>query len=297
MLSFLPGPLIGVIAIFLYVFFAFVLAAIFFLVMLVWLITPIPAWRRAIRNFIFKIPSVWSETIRFTMWMTTKTTWEINGLENLSKQQSYLLISNHQGFLDILVMQAVLDRYVPQLRYFMKQGLLWMPLIGQACYIMGYPFMKRYSKQYIKKHPEKGNADMETTRKTCERFAKTPITLINYVEGTRFTPEKARRKQSPYKNLLKPKAGGISFILSAMESQIDTILNVTVIYSQRKKISWTFLQGRMKSVTVYIEPIKVPPELRGNYQQNREFRIYFQNWLNQRWQEKDKLIESQKLSA
>jgi 1-acyl-sn-glycerol-3-phosphate acyltransferase len=124
--------------------------------------------------------------------LTTKTNIIVNGAENLSKKNSYLLISNHQGFLDILILQVTLDRYLPQLRYFIKQRLLWVPILGQACYVLGYPFMKRYSKKQLAKNPENRNKDIETTRKTCERFANTPITLINYVEGTRFTEQKKR---------------------------------------------------------------------------------------------------------
>lgn len=291
MLRFLPGPIVGLIAVILYVFFAVMLAFLFFCVILVWCITPVPTWRRAILRFIFKIPSVWSESIRLTFFLTTKITWDIEGIDNLSKQHSYLLICNHQGLLDILVLQYVLDHHVPQLRYFMKQQLFWIPLVGQACYVMGYPFMKRYNKRYLKKYPEKRNTDMETTRKTCERFANTPITLINYVEGTRFTPAKGRKQKSPFQHLLKPKAGGISFIMSAMDQQIDTILNTTIIYSQPKNSTWTFSQGRMKKVTVRIEQIKIPAELRGDYQHDREFRLHFQQWLNQLWHEKDALIK------
>lgn len=292
MLSFLPSPLVALIATFLYIVTVLILGNSFFFVMLVWLITPVPAWRRAIHHFIFQVPSMWSWTLQITMRLTCRTKLIIKGAENLSKDNAYLLISNHQGLLDILILQIVLDRHIPQLRYFMKQALLWIPIIGQACYVMGYPFMKRYSKKQIAKHPEYRNKDLETTRKACERFANTPITLINYVEGTRFTKQKQRKKKSPFEHLLQPKAGGISFIMSAMDKQIHTILNVTMVYSARKHISWTFLKGKMKSVTVNIEQIPITENLRGDYQNDLEFRSSFQSWLNQVWQDKDALIKS-----
>ena len=199
--------------------------------------------------------------------------------------------SNHQGFLDILILQKILDRHIPQLRYFMKQGLLWMPIIGQVCYLMGYPFMKRYGKKYLKKHPEKRNADIETTRKTCERFKNTPISLINYVEGTRYTAAKHQRQGSPFAHLLKPKAGGIALTLSAMGQQIDSVINITLIYPPTKHITWSFIQGKMKKIIVQIELIPISDDLRGDYQNDREFRIHFQRWLNTLWQRKDKAIE------
>lgn len=293
MLNFLPGPLIAIIAFLLYVLAISILGILFFCILLICLIIPIPAWRKKIISKLFNMPSIWSETVRWTMWLTTSTKWTVTGIEQLNKQHSYLLIANHQDFLDILVLQKVLDRHIPQLRYFMKKQLFWMPIVGQACWILGYPFMQRHSKSYLKKHPEKRNQDLETTKKTCERFRNTPITLINYVEGTRFTTEKHHRQQSPFKNLLKPKAGGIAFVLSAIPDQIDTILNTTIIYSTPHNISWTFLQGKMKHITVHVEAITIPKDLRGDYQNDREFRIRFQNWLNQLWAEKDCLIEQQ----
>lgn len=291
MICFLPGFIVIIFSLIFYLFFSLSLALIFFLVMLVWLMMPVPRWRRIIRNLIFKIPSIWSHTLNWTFCLTTRTQFEIRGLENLKKDQSYLLICNHQGLLDILVLQAKLDKYLPQLRYFMKQELFWIPLIGQACYIMGYPFMKRYSKRYIKKHPEKRNTDIETTRKACQRFDKTPITLINYVEGTRFTKDKAKKRRSPYQHLLTPKAGGIALVLSAMDQQIKTILNTTIIYSEPEQATITFLKGKMKKIIIQVEEFTIPSELRGDYQNDRKFRVHFQNWLNGIWRAKDQLID------
>lgn len=291
MLSFLPRFIIGILAFILYVAVSVLLSLSALLLMCIWLPMPVPTWRKALQKIIFNIPSAWSEAIRAIMWLTIKTQWEVHGLDQLNKHRSYLLISNHQGFLDILILQKILDRHIPQLRYFMKQGLLWMPIIGQVCYLMGYPFMKRYGKKYLKKHPEKRNADIETTRKTCERFKNTPISLINYVEGTRYTAAKHQRQGSPFAHLLKPKAGGIALTLSAMGQQIDSVINITLIYPPTKHITWSFIQGKMKKIIVQIELIPISDDLRGDYQNDREFRIHFQRWLNTLWQRKDKAIE------
>ena len=62
----------------------------------------------------------------------------------------------------------------------------------------------------VEKYPEKKGKDIEATRKSCERYKDEPITLINFIEGTRFTPEKHAVQRSPYQHLLKPKAGGLA---------------------------------------------------------------------------------------
>lgn len=290
MLTFLPRPLVGVIALFLYAFLSLFVATIFFIVMFLWLIMPIRSWRHALYSRMINMPSVWSESIRFTMWLTTKTKFTVTGLEHLNKNTSYLLIANHQTWLDIPVMQRVFDRHVPQLRYFMKHILIWVPVIGQACWVLGYPFMKRYTEAYLQKHPEDRGKDIETTRKACDRFRGAPITLINYVEGTRVDPIKQNKQKSPFDNLLKPKAGGIAFILSALRGQVDTILNVTIVYSAKENTMWNFLQGKVKEVVVNIQPIAITDQLIGDYQNDPVFRVQFQEWLNTLWEEKDREI-------
>jgi 1-acyl-sn-glycerol-3-phosphate acyltransferase len=289
MLTFLPRPIVGIIASILYFVCVMFLAATFFVIFFIWIITPIPSWRKRLRKTMNNMPSAWSESIRFTMWLTTKTTWKITGLENLDKETSYLLISNHQSWLDILSIQRIFDRHIPQLRYFMKSQLIWIPIVGQACWVLGYPFMKRYTAAYLKKHPEDQGKDLETTKKACQRFRAEPITLINYVEGTRFRSEKHRKQKSPYQHLLKPKAGGVAFILSAMQGHINTILNVTIVYSGHN-IIWPFLQGKTRKIEVRIEKIPVTPDLIGDYQNDPAFREHFQEWLNTVWKKKDQQI-------
>ena len=290
MLSFLPSFILLIISFFLYVFFTLSLALYIVAFSIVWAVMPVPSVRRAILAYLQTMPSVWSRLITFTIRLTTKTQFEVVGLRQVDKKHSYVIMSNHSSWVDILMMQHVFDPYLPQLRYFMKRQLIWLPLIGQACWLLGYPFMRRYSQEYLNKHPEKRFEDLETTRKTCERFKGSPITLINYAEGTRFKLEKHARQKSPYQYLLRPKAGGISLILNAMGSQIETILDVTMIYSERKFTLLKLLMGKLKKVTVYVEEIPVTPDLRGDYQNDLVFRAHFQEWINQRWAIKDERI-------
>jgi 1-acyl-sn-glycerol-3-phosphate acyltransferase len=174
----------------------------------------------------------------------------------------------------------------------MKKELLWtLPVAGLACWILGFPFMKRYSKNYLKKHPEKAGKDLEITKKACEKFKNQPITIVNFIEGTRFTPQKRERQASPYKHLLKPKAGGFAFVLSAMSGHLNHIVNTTIIYPPETNL-WRFMCGKTKKIIVRYEVTPVPPELIGDYFHNKEFRIRLQRWLNQFWHEKDQLIEN-----
>jgi 1-acyl-sn-glycerol-3-phosphate acyltransferase len=273
------GFLLGLFAFCCYAIMTGFLAIMFLLATVVWLVMPVPGWRRAIAKFMFNFPSYWRHGLDALQSRLTTTQWRVVGAEHFSKQQSYLLIANHQSYLDILVLQIIFDKICPQLRYFMKKQLIYIPLIGLGCWILGYPFMQR---------TKRGNKDLQTTQKTCQRFRNQPVTLVNFVEGTRYRPEKAER--SHYHHLLNPKAGGASLVLSAMDDQIKTVINVTIIYAVNKNITWQFLRNGLKTITVIIEPIEVTSNMIGDYQNDLTYKKSFQQWLNQLWSNKDRLI-------
>ena len=115
-------------------------------------------------------------------------------------------------------------------KYFLKQQLAWVPFIGLACWALDMPFMRRYSRSYLIRHPERRGKDVEPTRRSCEKFRAHPTTIVNFVEGSRFTEEKKRETRSPYHNQLPPKAAGIAKALNVLGSQFDKLLNVTLCY-------------------------------------------------------------------
>jgi hypothetical protein len=110
---------------------------------------------------------------------------------------------------------------------------------------------------------------------------------MNFVEGTRFTQEKHTKQESPYKNLLKPKSGGIGFVFSTMGNMITSILDVTIVYPQGRPSFWDFLCGRVNVIKVHVEEIPVTNDFVGDYVDDPVFRNKFQQWLNDLWHEKD----------
>ena len=152
--------------------------------------------------------------------------------DGLSKANWYLVIVNHQTWVDVIALQTALNRRIPFLKFFVKQQLIWFPVLGIAFWAMDMPFMKRHSKAYLQEHPEQKGKDLEATKKSCERFHDTPTSVINFIEGTRFSEEKRIRRESPYKHLLPPRSGGMAVALSSMGSMFDAILDVTILYPQ-----------------------------------------------------------------
>ena len=204
----------------------------------------------------------------------------------------YLMLANHQSWVDIIVMQKVFNRRIPLMRFFLKRQLFWVPLLGLAWWALDFPFMGRYTKKQIARRPELAGRDIEATRRACEKFRAIPVSIVNFVEGTRFTPAKHARQGSAYRHLLKPKSGGVAFVLDAMGEGLHAILDVTIAYPGGRPSLADLLSGRISEVRMHVRQRPIPVELLGgDYQNDRGFRVRFQQWMNGLWQEKDVTID------
>lgn len=251
-------------------------------------IIPIPAIRRGITHILTFIANAWISGNSGWMHLTQRMNWTIERPKNLNNKGWYFVISNHQSWVDIIVLQHALNGRIPLLKFFLKQELIRVPIMGMAWWALDFPFMKRYSKAYLEKHPEKRGKDIETTRIACEKFRLVPTSVMNFLEGTRFTPAKHAEQNSPFQHLLKPKAGGMAFAMSAMGDQFQSLLDATIYYPQGIPTFWDFLQGKMERCEVYIQERPIPEELRrGDYENDAEYRTQFQQWVQTLWDEKD----------
>ena len=218
--------------------------------------------------------------------------WRATGTETLRRDGWYLLMANHQTWVDILVLQKVFNRRVPFLKFFIKQQLIWFPFLGIAWWALDMPFMKRYSAGYLVRNPHMKGKDFETTRKACEKFRHTPTSVINFIEGTRFSIEKRNRHNVPYRHLLRPRAGGFAVAMSSMGELFDSILDVTLIYPDGPAQFWDMCCGKHVEVLVKVRERPVEGWLtEGDYENDREWRRKIQAWLGEIWQEKDELIQ------
>jgi 1-acyl-sn-glycerol-3-phosphate acyltransferase len=260
-------------------------------------IIPEENWRRLCTKLLNEIACYWIAVNNWNAGLKRSIRWDVQGVEGLKQDDWYLVISNHQTWVDILVLQKIFHRKIPFLKFFLKKELIWVPILGLAWWALDFPFMKRYSDAFLQKHPHLKGKDMETTRKACEKFKTMPIAVMNFVEGTRFTAERHDKQQSPFTNLLKPKAGGTAFVLSAMGSCINSILNVTIAYPLGDKSFWDFLCGRVKEIIVRVEVLPLKKELIGDYTEDPEFRARFQEWVNNLWAEKDQKLTELKMQA
>lgn len=292
MISFLPATARGVISITLMFLNTFFWAIPFHILALTKVLIKNDAWQRTCARIIMAAGNCWIYGQNGILRLTQPTVYEVRGLEGLSKKEWYFVNCNHQSWADILVLFYAFTGHIPFFKFFLKKELFWVPLLGISWWALDYPFMERFSRSFLEKNPHMRGKDMETTKKACERYRHTPVSILNFLEGTRFTPHKHAKQGSPYRHLLKPKAGGFAFALAAMDGKISTILDVTIIYSEKGRSFWDFLCGRIGTITVLAQKIPVSVgTLTGDYQNDDAFRDRLQSWVCDLWQDKDELIE------
>ena len=240
------------------------------------------------------LPLLGEQWVRVNDWIFDtflSTRWEIEGLDELRRDGHYLVVSNHVSWIDIFALFRAFLGKGPFIRFFLKQQLIWFPIAGQACWALGFPFMRRYSPEYLKQHPEKRGRDLETTRVACRRYKHVPVAILNFIEGTRFSREKHEDQQSPYHYLLRPRVGGISFVLASLAEQLDAMIDVTIVYPHRDVTMWDFVTNRVPWVKIRARRLEVPEEFqRAEVTEAGEMRERFKAWVEQMWREKDERI-------
>jgi 1-acyl-sn-glycerol-3-phosphate acyltransferase len=257
---------------------------------------PIKPWQTMLSYILDGCATSWITVNGINQKLSNNTRIEVTGIDSLSAKDWYLVISNHQSWVDILILQRIFNRKIPFLKFFLKKELIWIPFLGAAWWALDFPFMHRHSKSFLAKNPHLKGKDLEVTRKACEKFRYKPVSVMNFVEGTRFTPEKHQRQGAEFKHLLKPKAGGMAFVLSTMGSQLHKLVDVTICYPQGIPTFWDFVCGKVTSIRVMVNVLSIDELLNSDafamdYFDNPAQRVKFQRWLNQLWSEKDATLE------
>jgi len=291
MTKLLRGPVLGTLMGFLFAANTLIWCWPLYFMVLIKLLMPTAPLRHRMGHYAAQITQCWVSCNSFFANQLLDIQWTISLPSDLKPDGQYLVCSNHQTWNDIFVVMRVFGRKIPFFRFFIKQELIWVPVLGLAWWGLDYPFMKRYKRSHLEKNPHLRGKDMETTRKACEKFISIPVAILNFVEGTRFTPAKHASQSSPYRHLLKPKAGGFAFALSAMGKQLDSVLDVTIVYPEGAKTFWDFLSGRVTQVIVEVRSLPVPQDfIGGDYEGDQAFRIRANTWVSSLWADKDKRI-------
>ncbi|MBZ6073492.1 acyltransferase [Aeromonas schubertii] len=288
MLTFLPGPLVFLLSALLTITQTAFWATLILCFSLLKLLLPVPALSRLCSRINNLLMRGWLECNTLIMHLTNRIEWEIEDNTQLRKEGWYLVVCNHLSWTDIVVLGHLFRERIPVPKFFMKHELIYIPLLGLACWGLDMPFMRRYSREFLLRNPHLRGKDIETTRTACEKFRHIPTTVINFVEGTRSTGDKRVQSRSPYRHLMAPKAAGLAFTLAAMGEQFDKMINVTLSYPDNRETPFKdFMMGRMTRIRVHLEELPIEGDMVGDYFNDKQFKRRFQQWLNGLWAQKD----------
>ncbi|MGP4734567.1 MULTISPECIES: acyltransferase [unclassified Psychrobacter] len=229
--------------------------------------------------------------------MLPRKDWRINLPDDIHTNGKYLLVSNHQSWVDTSIVQYIGEKRLPLTRFFTKFELIYIPIVGQAFYFLDFPMMRRHSKEAIAKNPALKGKDIEEAKRACALLKDKPFTLLNYLEGTRFTKAKQAQQKSPYKHLLKPRAGGLSLAISALGEDIDGILDMTIVYPDGVPSYGDLWKGNIKRLGVDLRYIDIPDTLfesikQGGYENDEDTKAQMFDWVEQVWRQKDERIST-----
>lgn len=259
-------------------------------------LAPTEASRNWMRHILAGLAQMWISINNAVLSWYQHPQWDIEIPEDLDNKGCYLVSSNHQSWVDVMVLQRCFNRRLPFFRFFIKSQLFWVPFLGIAWWALDMPFMKRHSREQLALKPGLKGRDLENARNACEKFRTIPVAMTNFPEGTRFTAAKRDKRNSPYQNLLQPRIGGLGQVLFALANQLDALIDVTIIYPQTTTTNlsptfWQFLTGGITEIIVRAKRVEIPKELLGrNFRTDRDFRRELEAWVDQLWRDKDKLI-------
>jgi 1-acyl-sn-glycerol-3-phosphate acyltransferase len=251
-----------------------------------------------LRQVLAGLAESWISINIHTFALMRLTEWDIEIPDGLSVDGCYLVFSNHQSWIDIVVLQRAFNGHLPFFRFFLKSSLIWVPFLGVAWWALDMPFMKRHSREKINRMPGLKGKDLENARIACEKFREIPVSMMTFPEGTRFSVEKRDSNDSPFQNLLKPRIGGMGQVLYALAEPLDAMMDVTILYPRENMNGpaptfWQFVSGQVPRIVVRARQLEIPPDLLGrNFRTDRAFRDELEGWVSQVWAEKDQLISA-----
>ncbi|KFJ42874.1 acyltransferase [Francisella philomiragia] len=262
-----------------------------FIFSLVKLLIPIKSIRYFCTSAVQYSVSLWVSFVILIAKFFSPTKIEVEQNKELDKNGSYLIICNHKSWLDTFVLMMIFHKKIAFPKFFMKFQVFFIPVLGLIAWALEFPAMKRYKKEYLKKHPEKKGEDLKKTVEYCKKLSSRPTTIVNFVEGTRYTSQKALK--SAYKNLLNPKAGGIAVILKSLSDRMVGVLNTTIVYDNPKQTLWDYMIRKTKKIKVKVDLIPISEVPIGDYFTSETDKEYFQVWLNKLWQTNDEYISKE----
>ena len=242
----------------------------------------------------------WFGELTLAAWKATqdlmhRPKYVVHGAEKLKKDIWQFTTINHLSWADIFLFLYFTNYKMSVPKIFMKAELWWLPITWAANIGLAMPFVVRRSKEAIKANPELAKTDKESTIRACRFYELCPTNVCGFIEGTRIDKTKYNNSNSKFINLMPPKIGGMGYTLEVMP-YIDHLTDITLVYKTDKRTFWNFLCGDMNEASVTINTYPIPEKLRNkDYATDTEAREELRNFLEEVWQNKDQIIEDEKV--
>ena len=207
----------------------------------------------------------------FWMLRVVRIKLEVKG--EIPSHPSPIVIVNHQSWFDIPIVQEIISASGPRLSFLVKRSLVWVPVIGWICLLLGFPRLRRTGS------PQDRALDLNAVSQAAEQGVAARHALLIFAEGTRFTPKKRSDQNSPFDHLLRPRAGGFAAACQIFPEGTP-IIDLSIYYDGGSHF-WRCLGGATKVICVDVSTHSLDQTMSA------------EAFLNERWQAKDVWLRSQ----
>ena len=146
---------------------------VFYVVTLFLFIVMIPTWFMPRKQALF-FPIFWSKMAKVMLKLFCGITVRVEGLENLPKENGYIIASKHQSAMET----TIFHRIVPNMFYVLKKELMYLPLAG-------FYFIKTGCIPIDRKG---GTKTMRKMLQGVQKRLSQKMNLVIFPEGTRTAP-------------------------------------------------------------------------------------------------------------
>lgn len=177
----------------------------------------------------------------------------IHEISPVPREENVIVVANHQTSVDVLALFALAHekRRLGDLKWFVKDGLRWVPGMGFGLMFLGCIFLKR-----------NWTRDRDRIDRTFRHIvnAKAPFWVTMFAEGTRLKSSKqdksdqmaARYDVRPFKHVLFPATKGFIASAECLRSRLDAVYDVTIHYPDGIPPLWDYWSGFVRRVDMYV---------------------------------------------
>jgi 1-acyl-sn-glycerol-3-phosphate acyltransferase len=210
--------------------------------------------------------------------------WIMSG-DDVPMRENAIVILNHQEMADITVVFSLArsrDR-LGDLKWFVKDILKYVPGVGWGMLFLDCLFIKR-----------DWTADRDYIHRVFRNILeyRVPLWLMTFVEGTRVRPSKLARSQAyarehgmkELQHVLVPRTKGFVASVQNLRGHVTAVYDLTIGYENGVPTLWQWIKGYVRQVHLHVRrypveslPVEEEP---------------LSAWLVERFEEKDRLLES-----